>query len=727
MRPRPAASPFPLARQLLALVCLYACLLVPGASASELNFTGKSLVDIFWQLEYVDTPTNGNPHTGGQNFTTCCLKAVQQAVEVGPTGHLQFASQFENWIMFDEGADQPLDLLYNYSARSQFPCTAVYNSDSRGAPVVRVNYTWLADNCPGWELSSKDNLNAWLQPLSGFLIPAVIFCLSIPRRRKLEVPRFLFAPDQSGIKNYILAPFGALLALLMVSIDTLVWLCICFAFSGPMILSGLYEAMLDNRLIEFLRFKVGESRLTLDMRCRCLMIILIGNLDLAWNTDDPTGNGGFVDGNAHSGMHVGDRNFDEYDGGDGGQGYDSRHGRTNSGDMPLMPLRQGQEYQPILGGEQGSPLPAGAAQQGAYVQVGQHAPDESGGAYMSSYASSPFAAGPSATGAPYASGVPRRRPVGQASPTPSGASLSPGSPVPVLLAGSAAAPLMGAYLPPPQTPPAQHAGLVSDYSLQNPAVDHWNHPDDGGGQYGNIGGGAGYATMPPTVPPAPVASGYPQAQAAVPGLYFSPASAGPDPGPSFSTSNLAASQQPQFIGRVSGFPPGHPGPSGQFDNGAYAAAPATPAAGPAMPGYLPNPSAIGGGGAPLADSGFVAAGVMAAGVGVGISHDANRKMLLNHRNRGPVASPWEHMEEFLYELRLYDDEFPLRKHSPRQYAKHQSQLCPAGDVCNDARHAERPIMRTRDTERLIHQTKTRLKTMLHCQYSFGSVVGAPVM
>jgi hypothetical protein len=30
-------------------------------------------------------------------------------------------------------------------------------------------------------------------------------------------------------------------------------------------------------------------------------------------------------------------------------------------------------------------------------------------------------------------------------------------------------------------------------------------------------------------------------------------------------------------------------------------------------------------------------------------------------------------------------------------------------------------------EKQIRKTKTRLRTMLHCQYSFGSIVGAPVM
>lgn len=67
---------------------------------------------------------------------------------------------------------------------------------------------------------------------------------------------------------------------LSVVCDTIIWLCICFAFASPMLLSGLYEAFLDNRIIGFLAEKTENSRLTLDMRARLLFVILVGNLDL---------------------------------------------------------------------------------------------------------------------------------------------------------------------------------------------------------------------------------------------------------------------------------------------------------------------------------------------------------------------------------------------------------------------------------------------------------------
>lgn len=120
-------------------------------------------------------------------------------------------------------------------------------------------------------------------PCPGFSCPPSSFCLSVPRRRKLYIFRAFFVADLAGVKSYVPALLGAIGALILVTLDTIIWLSTCFAFAGPMILSGLYEALLDNRILEFLRAKKENQRLTLDMRCRCLMIILIGNLDLALN------------------------------------------------------------------------------------------------------------------------------------------------------------------------------------------------------------------------------------------------------------------------------------------------------------------------------------------------------------------------------------------------------------------------------------------------------------
>ncbi|KAH6843256.1 hypothetical protein B0I37DRAFT_437426 [Chaetomium sp. MPI-CAGE-AT-0009] len=257
------------------LVCLVPWVHGQNDTLSSPNTTIFS--DLFWQLHDLEGQRpRGNPYFGGQNFSWCCLKAFENALGVTSNGTIVIRNNSRSTI----GADS-LASLQGAAARNQFPCGAKYNGDPRGAPVVAIEYSFLVEQCPGWELSSRNNVNAWLHSLSGFLLPAVIFCLSVPRRRKLHVFSSFFVADLAGVKSYVPALLGALAAGLIVLLDTIIWLSICFAFAGPMILSGLYEAMLDNRVLDFLKEKIQNRRLTLDMRCRCLMLVLIGNLDLA--------------------------------------------------------------------------------------------------------------------------------------------------------------------------------------------------------------------------------------------------------------------------------------------------------------------------------------------------------------------------------------------------------------------------------------------------------------
>lgn len=97
------------------------------------------------------------------------------------------------------------------------------------------------------------------------------------------------------------------------------------------------------------------------------------------------------------------------------------------------------------------------------------------------------------------------------------------------------------------------------------------------------------------------------------------------------------------------------------------------------------------------------------------------------------ASPWRDMEHLLYPIRLFDDDEPSRGMSPRQspkYRVHSNELfCQQRTQCADSTHfeTEPPRTRTPAVKEEIRKTKTRLRTMLNCQYSFGSMVGAPVV
>jgi hypothetical protein len=76
--------------------------------------------------------------------------------------------------------------------------------------------------------------------------------LSIPRRYKIRIPNKLFDPDIYIWVGFFEGIFGFVIAASLGALDVLVWLSVCFACSGPMILSALHEAMLDKKSLAIL-------------------------------------------------------------------------------------------------------------------------------------------------------------------------------------------------------------------------------------------------------------------------------------------------------------------------------------------------------------------------------------------------------------------------------------------------------------------------------------------
>lgn len=120
-----------------------------------------------------------------------------------------------------------------------------------------------------------------MSPFLGFLIPSVVFCLAIPRRRKLHIPEGLFdVPLNEITSNIFRTPFIALIAAVLVTLDTMIWLMTIFALSGPILVSGIYEASLDQKILGFVRTKIDNGRLSIAQRAQLLYTILVGNLDM---------------------------------------------------------------------------------------------------------------------------------------------------------------------------------------------------------------------------------------------------------------------------------------------------------------------------------------------------------------------------------------------------------------------------------------------------------------
>ncbi|KAF2476029.1 uncharacterized protein BDR25DRAFT_379698 [Lindgomyces ingoldianus] len=248
-------------RPLLRIIALYwLCLCARAAGPYQ------SLGDIFNnQLAHLEQakPTK-NPYLGGQNFGYCCRLAVNESLEI-----------IDGQLQFKPGQ---IHLSGNISTflQYQFPCGASYNG-SQGQPrQVWVTWRWCNKNCPGWEISKPERYSFWIQPLVAFIIPSVVFCLSIPRRRRIQVPDVLFPRNGSTLSKAVVLPLKATVAFIIVALDILIWLATVLALAGPMLISGIFEAVLDLRVITLL---VRKRDISLRDQARLLYAVLIGNLD----------------------------------------------------------------------------------------------------------------------------------------------------------------------------------------------------------------------------------------------------------------------------------------------------------------------------------------------------------------------------------------------------------------------------------------------------------------
>lgn len=219
-------------------------------------------------------PYTRPPQLGGADYDYCCLKAVNESLEIH-NGNLQFRP----------GQTHIRGTITEF-LRYQFPCDAHYNGSLGGPSQVFLSYSWCHQNCPGWMISGakNDTFINWARLLVVFIVPSVIFSLTISRRRRLILPPGLFPRSISTIYAQFTLIFVVPLASLFAIIDLFVWISMIVTMAGPMIVSGTFEATLDFRMLKFLQKRVEKNSMTVRERTHLLLLILIGNLDLhpAW-------------------------------------------------------------------------------------------------------------------------------------------------------------------------------------------------------------------------------------------------------------------------------------------------------------------------------------------------------------------------------------------------------------------------------------------------------------
>jgi hypothetical protein len=158
-----------LVRHLLCVVALLLIHLAPVRCSSDTT-DYANVTDAIPQLQDLyNFPLRRPTWLGGQNFTVCCLKAVDASYQI-QDGQVSLVSDV---------ASQFINLTAEDLNATQFPCGAAYNGSDAGAPLVTIPYSWCKTNCGGWQQSTNRILTQWIQPFVGFILPAAVFCLNV--------------------------------------------------------------------------------------------------------------------------------------------------------------------------------------------------------------------------------------------------------------------------------------------------------------------------------------------------------------------------------------------------------------------------------------------------------------------------------------------------------------------------------------------------------------------
>lgn len=167
-----------------------------------------------------------------------------------------------------------------------YKCGQVYEASRPPAPPLLVSTSWCRQECPGYALSAPSDTDAWATPLIQYILPAVIFSMTIPRRLVLEPPRWFFDFNVNHMTGLIKALFSLCVAGMIVTLDTAVWVFMIMVAPAPFIFSGLLEIVLDYRIIRNLMSShTGQGKdhpvgLDRGQRVQLLTAVLAGNLGI---------------------------------------------------------------------------------------------------------------------------------------------------------------------------------------------------------------------------------------------------------------------------------------------------------------------------------------------------------------------------------------------------------------------------------------------------------------
>ena len=176
-------------------------------------------------------------------------------------------------------AKSSLAFLNQDIAQNEYICGQKFSADKPPALDLSVPLSWCRSNCWGYALYPRREISAWALPLAQFILPAVIFSTTIPRRLGADVPRLLNS-------RYRHRPYVALVWLLLslaldaviLTLDTAAWVFTVMIATAPFMLSGLLEVMIDYRVTRCITAKSTTPQLEKKHTVQLLTAVLAGNL-----------------------------------------------------------------------------------------------------------------------------------------------------------------------------------------------------------------------------------------------------------------------------------------------------------------------------------------------------------------------------------------------------------------------------------------------------------------
>ncbi|KAK0124495.1 hypothetical protein ONS95_009445 [Cadophora gregata] len=167
-------------------------------------------------------------------------------------------------------------------------CGQTYLPGLPPAEPLYISYQFCKTRCSGIQLSNATIANEWIAPIAQFIMPLIIFSMSIPRRKEIEFANlFEFQWPRNltrfaWFNNFVLLFVSSLcftVILIPVTIDTIIWIAVIIVGAGNMLVGGLYEAHLDYRIVNFVRdLGHGSDEGKLRMKRELLVTVTCGNL-----------------------------------------------------------------------------------------------------------------------------------------------------------------------------------------------------------------------------------------------------------------------------------------------------------------------------------------------------------------------------------------------------------------------------------------------------------------